>query len=115
MVKKCTGRCRILWERSNWLRSGDLTGWGLRYGQEFASGEFEACGWEKMTSLPMWQHFLVEEFSRGQVSWAISNSETRNLASGETQLEALYLLNFSSFLSYQSLPQITLSWVENLD
>ena len=27
----------------------------------------------KMTWLPTWQHFLLEEFSRGQVSWATSN------------------------------------------
>ena len=70
---------------------------------------------QKMTSLSMWQHFLVGEFSKGQVSWAISKLWTTNLASGEIQLEAVYLFIFSSFLPNQSLPQITLSWVEHLD
>jgi hypothetical protein len=38
---------------------------------------------EKMTWLPMWQHFFEEEFSEDQVSWATSKPQTRNLASEE--------------------------------
>jgi hypothetical protein len=45
---------------------------------------------EKMTWMPTWQHFLLGEFSGGQVSWTTSNPRTRNLTSGELQLEAIF-------------------------
>ena len=65
-----------------------------------------------MTWLPTWQHFLLGEFSGGQVFWATSNPQTRNLASKELKFETFFLLFFSSCPSYQPLPQITLPWAE---
>lgn len=50
---------------------------------------------EKMTWLLTWQYFFLGEFSRGQFFWATSNSLTRNLASGELQLQAIFVLIFS--------------------
>lgn len=41
-----------------------------------------------MTTL---QHFWLGEFSRGQIYWATSNPQTKNLTSGELQLEVLLL------------------------
>jgi hypothetical protein len=38
---------------------------------------------EKMTWLLTRGHFIEEEFSRGQVSWATSKPHIRNLAFGE--------------------------------
>jgi hypothetical protein len=59
---------------------------------------------EKMTQLPTWKRFLLGEFSGGQVSWATSNPRTRNLASGELQLEVYFFQNDFSILS--TLPTI---------
>jgi len=59
---------------------------------------------EKMTQLPTWKHFLLGEFSGGQVSWATSNPRTRNLTFGELQLEVYFFQNDFSILS--TLPTI---------
>ena len=70
----------------DWPRMTLLSGGGLHYGQEsFGGGTLYMD--EKMTRLPTWRHFFEGEFSQGQVSWATSNPRTRNLASGELQLE----------------------------
>jgi hypothetical protein len=47
---------------------------------------------DNMTWLPTWQHFLLGEFSGGQVYWATSNPWTRNPNSKELQLELLLVL-----------------------
>jgi hypothetical protein len=47
---------------------------------------------EKMTWLLTWQYLFLGEFPRSQFSWAISNSLTRKLTSGELQLEAIFVL-----------------------
>jgi hypothetical protein len=46
--------------------------------------------------------------------WATSNPWTRNLASSELQLEALFYL-FSILFAIPTIAQITLFWVEILD
>ena len=66
---------------------------------------------EKMTWLLTWQYFLLEEVSRGQVSWATSNSLTRNLASGELQLEVIFcffLKKIPSFPPYSSRKRVSI-------
>ena len=45
----------------------------------------------KLTWLLTWPHFLLEEFSKGQVSHTTSNPWTRNLTFRELQLEAFFL------------------------
>jgi hypothetical protein len=69
----------------DWSRVTLLSGGALHCGQEFFGGELLYVD-DKMTWLPMWQHFLEGEFFGGQVSWPTSKPQTRNLASGELQL-----------------------------
>ena len=71
----------------HWLKVTLLFGGGLHYGQESFGGEL--CTWmKKMTWLPTWRHFFKGGGVFGsQVSWATSKPQTRNLDSGELQLE----------------------------
>jgi hypothetical protein len=50
---------------------------------------------EKMIWLSTWRHFLLGEFSVGQVSWAASNPLTINLTSKDLQLEGFLFFCFS--------------------
>jgi hypothetical protein len=71
---------------------------------------------EKMTWLSTWQHFPLEEFSRGQVSWATSNPQARNSTFREFQLEAkIMILHFPSCPPYHLFSQIIFLWTEILD
>ena len=62
---------------------------------------------------------LLGEFSGGEVSGGTSNPQTRNLASGELQLEAfLFLFLFFCYSIFSDIPTIAssnLSWAEILD
>ena len=58
---------------------------------------------EKMTWLPIGQHFLLGEFSRGQVSWATSNPWTRNSTLENSNFRQNKIVVFSSCPSYQLL------------
>ena len=92
--KTSAGRTRVFprIKRPDWLRNGLLIVRALHYGQDFSCGELQASG-KKWHGCPTWQHvFGPWKFSRGQVYWAISNPWSRNLASGELQLQALLLL-----------------------
>ena len=107
LVKKFWGM-----NQYDWLRNGFFTGWDLHYSQEFLVEDF-SYGWQKWHGWPTWQRFLLGEFSKGQLSWwATSNPRTRNLASREFQLEALYFVFFPSCPLYHPLPQKTfvLGW-----
>lgn len=57
---------------------------------------------EKTVMLSMWQHFFAREFSRGQVSWAPSNPQTRKLASREVQLEVFLIIHIYLFVLLSS-------------
>ena len=71
---------------------------------------------EKMIWLSTLQHFLLGEFSGGQVFWATSNPRARNSTSRELQREANRKnVYFPSCPPYQLFSQITLPWVEILD
>jgi len=63
---------------------------------------------DKMTRLPTWRHFFEGEFFGGQISWATSKPQTRNLASGELQLELKKSLLREIFALLVSLFSMTL-------
>jgi hypothetical protein len=80
---------RALGEQSNIIgyELGSSLAGDLHSNQDISGGELQA--WmKKMTWLLTWQHFLLWEYSRGQVSWATLNPWTRNVTFGKLQLEA---------------------------
>ena len=84
--RKFANGTRVLLCISNWLQNGFFTSHGLHYNQSFSDGQLQHD-----------QHFLLGDFSKGQVYWATANPRIRNLASKDLQLEAFFL--FFSHLS----------------
>ncbi len=68
---------------------------------------------EKMTWLPIWQHFLARGVLQRSSFLGDLEPSDKNQISGELQLEPIIM--FPSCPPYQPLPQKTLSWVEILD
>ena len=70
----------------DWPRLTLLSGGGLHYGQE-SFGE-ELCTWMiKLHGCWRGDTSFKGEFSGGRVSWTTSKPRTRDLTSGELQLE----------------------------
>ena len=93
-------------EQYDWLQNGFfyLSCFALLYFQYFFSWEFQG-GWKMTWLLALHYHFLflLGEFPRGQVSRATSNPLTRNLASRELHLVAIFFLVRKSHLFHYTL------------